>query len=90
MQNRIQREKEADARKLTAQEAKAAKVAERQIQNNLKMARKSKKERNNRILATEEAVLEAVGGADSGGGESAANRPQRQKRLPRKFNDCEL
>src|SRR5271170_4335049 len=43
VQDKLQRQKEAEARKLAAQEAKQAKQPERQLQNDIKQARQSKK-----------------------------------------------
>ena len=60
MQDKQQRQKEAEARKLAAQEAEEAKQAERQLRNNIKQARRLKRNQNNKILATEEVDLDAV------------------------------
>ena len=90
VQDKEQREREAAAKKAAAQEAKEAKQAERQLENNLKQAKKWKKDRNNKILAIEEVDLEAVGGAEVQVAESARRRPRRQKKLPYKYDDCEM
>ena len=65
--NKIQREQEAKAKKLAAQEAREAKQAERQIQNDLKNARKTKQNRNNNISIAEEAAINARGAAEAQG-----------------------
>jgi len=65
--NKIQREQEVKAKKLTAQEAKEAKQAERQIQNDLKNARKTKQNRKNNILIVEEAAIDARGAVEAQG-----------------------
>ena len=65
MQDKLQKQKEAEARKFAAQEAKQAKQAERQLRSNIKQARQLKKSQNNIILGTEEVDLEAVDGAEA-------------------------
>ena len=90
VQDKEQRERETVAKKAAAQEAKEAKKAERQLQNQLKQAQNGKKDRNNEILAIEEADREAIGGAEGQVAESARRRPRRQKKLPHRYDDSEM
>ena len=79
MQDKLQRQKETEAKRLPAQEAKQAKQAERQLRNDIKQARQSKKSQNNIILATEGVDLEVVDGAEAQVAPPVGARPQRQK-----------
>ena len=60
------------AKKLRLQEAKEAKVAKRQLQNNLKEARKLKRNQKKTKLATEEVAIPTSGGKEVGVVELAA------------------
>jgi hypothetical protein len=88
--DKVQREREAAAKKLAAEEAKEAKQAKRQLQNDLKQARRSKRNQNNRILAIEEVEVDPGCNAEVQVAELAGVRPRRQKRLPKKYTDFEL
>jgi hypothetical protein len=90
VQDRKERERETAVKKAAAQDAKEAKQAERQLQNNLKQAKKWKKGRDDHILATEQVDLEVIDDTEAQVAESASRRPWRQKRLPHKFDGCEI
>jgi hypothetical protein len=90
VQDKKQRERKTMVKKAAAQDAKEAKQAERQLQNNLKQAKKWKKDRDDHILATEQVDLEVIDDAEAQVAESASRRPRRQKRLPHKFDGCEI
>jgi hypothetical protein len=90
VQDKKQREGEAEVKKVAAQDTKEAKQAERQLQDNLKQAKKWKRDRNYHILATEQVDLEVVDDVEAQIAESGSRRPRRQKRLPHKFDGCEI
>lgn len=90
VQDKQQRQKEAEAKKLAAQEAEEAKQAELQLQNDIKQARRLKRNQNNKILATEEVDLDAVDDGEAQEAPPAIGRPRRQKKLPAKLQDCKL
>ena len=64
--------------------------AKRQLQNNFKKLKQPKRKQNNLILALEELEITAAGGAEIGVVKTAARRPQRQKKLPAIYYDCEM
>jgi len=90
VQDKKQREAKAAARKAAAQDAKEAKQAQRQLQNDSRKLNKLNRKQNNLILALEELEITAGGGKEVGVVESAAQRPQRQKRLPQHLKGCEI
>ena len=90
IQDKEAREREAAARKVATQQAKEAKQAKQQLQSSLNQARKSKRDKNNGILAIEEVDLEATSGAEVQVVEIADRRPIRQKRLPPRLKDYEI
>jgi hypothetical protein len=90
VQDKEQREREATAKKAATQEAKEAKQAERQLEKDLKQAQKWKKDQINQILAMEEVDIETAGGIEVQIAQSAGQRPQRQKKLPYKYDGNEM
>ena len=75
VQNKIQRDAEAAAKRLRLQEAKEAKAAERQLQNDIREARKSKRNQKKTISATEKVAITTSSGKEVGVVESATRRP---------------
>ena len=89
MQDKIQRDAKAAAKRLRLQEAKEAKAAKRQLQNNIREARKSKRNQKKTISAREE-VATTSSSRGVGVVESAAQCPQRQKSLPQHLKNYEI
>ena len=77
MQNKVERERENTARKVTAQNAKEAKQLDQQLLNDLKRSEKSKRTRNPLILPTAEAVNSIRDEGEAIEVKSSTGRPQR-------------